>query len=123
MRFLLDTQAAVWWLNGSPRMPASTRATLDDPANGRWLSAASVWELSIKRALGKYSGVDLLTALDLADLVEMPITGRHGDRAGSLAPHHRDPFDRLIVAQALLEDLVLVTSDELLARYPCAILW
>ena len=123
MNFLLDTQAAVWWLNGSPRMPAGTRATLDDPANGRWLSAASVWELSIKRALGKYSGVDLLTALDLADLAEIPITARHGDRAGSLAPHHRDPFDRLVVAQALLEDLVLVTSDELLARYPCAILW
>ncbi len=51
------------------------------------------------------------------------MTARHGDRAGSLPPHHRDLFDRLIVAQALLEDLVLVTSDELLARYPCAILW
>lgn len=123
MQLLLDTHAAIWWLSGSDRLRPSTRATIDDPANERFLSAASVWEMAIKRRTGKYEGVDLLDALAVTDLIEVPITATHGRLAGELPAIHTDPFDRVIVAQALVGRLVLVTGDEVLEQYGCATLW
>lgn len=123
MRLLLDSHTAVWWAQAHPKLSVTARDALNDPANTRVISAASVWELTIKRKSGKYGGVDLIDVLATADVEELPITAAHGRLAGDLPPHHGDPFDRVMVAQALLEHLVLVTSDRRLAAYGCATLW
>jgi len=123
VRLLLDTQAAVWWAEDDPRLSDRARDAIDDPDNERFLSAASVWELAVKRKVGKFSGVDLENVLAAADVLEVPITAAHGSFAGNLPLHHGDPFDRVIVAQAMLERLVLVTSDRQLAEYGSATLW
>jgi len=87
------------------------------------MSAASVWELSIKRASGRYAGDDLLAPAEAAGFAILPIDGRHAKLAGELPPIHRDPFDRVIVAQAMIEDRVLVSSDGVLPRYGVPVIW
>lgn len=88
------------------------------------VSAASVWEIAIKRGLGKLDAPgDLLEQLERARVELLPITARHADRVATLPPHHRDPFDRLLVAQAMNENLALVSSDESLRRYAVNVVW
>ncbi|MTD46163.1 PIN domain-containing protein [Conexibacter sp. W3-3-2] len=123
MRLLLDTHAAVWWVTDDPRLSQRAGEAIDDPGNERLLSAASVWELTIKRKAGKYTGVDLHDVLQTADIAEVPITAAHGRFAADLPLVHGDPFDRVIVAQAMLERCVLVTGDPRLREYGCAVLW
>jgi len=123
VRLLIDSHAAVWWAEDDPRLSVAAGEAIDDPANTRIISAASVWELTIKRKAGRYDGVDLVDVLATADVEELAITAAHGRLAGDLPPHHGDPFDLVLVAQALLENLVLVTSDRRLAEYGCATLW
>lgn len=123
MRLLLDTQAAVWWLTADPRISEAALSAIRAPDADIAVSAASVWELAIKRVLGKYDGVDLHDALAGPAVAEIAITGRHGRHAAGLPLHHRDPFDRVIVAQSILDGRVLVTSDGLLRHYGCATLW
>lgn len=119
MRLLLDTHALLWWLTGGERLGATTRAKIDDPGNLPHVSAASVWEASIKAGLGRLDlrGADLVAEIATSRLVELPITARHAWRAGELPLHHRDPFDRMLVAQAEMERLTLVTADQALAVY------
>ena len=88
------------------------------------VSAASVWEIAVKRALGKLAAPDDLLAEVRADgFTELPITADHAMRAGGLPPHHRDPFDRMLVAQAEIDSHTIVTGDQMIARYAVATLW
>ncbi|MBF6618796.1 MAG: type II toxin-antitoxin system VapC family toxin [Patulibacter sp.] len=123
MRLLLDTQAIVWWLEDDPRLSARAAEAIARAGTDAVVSAASVWELAIKRAAGKYPGDDLLGPAEAAGFTILTITGAHGKLAGELPLHHRDPFDRVIVAQAIIEDRVLVTSDAVLARYGVPVIW
>jgi PIN domain nuclease of toxin-antitoxin system len=115
-RFLLDTNALLAWLADGP-MVRQAAAVIADPANDVRASAVSLWEIGIKAKSGR-----LVVDLPLAPLVrssfgELPITDRHVEHAGALPLHHRDPFDRLLIAQAQLDHLTVVTSDRMFERY------
>lgn len=124
MRLLLDTHAFLWWLTDDRRLGAKAREAIADPGSMVHVSAASCWEMAIKASLGRLSlgRSDLATEIPANGFVELPITARHALRAGGLPKHHEDPFDRMLVGQALLEELVLVTHDRALARYGLSIL-
>ena len=121
MRLLVDTHLLLWAAAKSRRLPKEARRMLEDPANEIRFSAASLWEIVIKAALRKPDfKVDvalLRPALAEMGFVELPISGVHAERLGSLPPIHKDPFDRMLVAQSLAEPLVLVTNDGVLAGY------
>ena len=119
MNLLLDTHAFLWWLSDDSGLSAEARQAIADPAAIVQVSAASLWEISIKRALGKLEveSPDLAAEISANGFVELPITGRHALDAGSLPRHHDDPFDRMLVAQALAEDLILVTRDPAVEPY------
>lgn len=125
MRLILDTHALFWILLEPGKLPGSLRATLQDPENLVYASAASVWEMAIKQAAGKVSFPfdALAAALRRADLLELPITMRHAEAAASLPPLHRDPFDRMLVAQAQVEGLSLVSRDPAVRQYQVTVLW
>lgn len=124
MRVLLDTHIYLWWLLDSPRLPAAAAEVIAQPSSIVQVSAASIWEAAIKFALGRLDldGIDLLAEVPANGFFELAVSGAHGWSAGRLPPHHRDPFDRMLVAQARHEQLTLVTDDELLTRYDVAIL-
>jgi len=118
MHLLLDTHVLLWWLDDSSRLGPTGRARIADPRARVFVSAATGCEISIKRALGKLRApADLDAVLDRAGLERLAITFRHGEAAGDLPPLHRDPFDRMLVAQARLERLALVTADEAIRAY------
>jgi PIN domain nuclease of toxin-antitoxin system len=118
MNLLLDTQVLLWWLADDRRLRDPARGAIADGANLVAVSAASAWEVAIKAALGKLDApTDLRDALTESGFEELPISVDHALRAGALPPHHADPFDRMLVAQAAAEALVLVTADERLAAY------
>lgn len=125
MSVLLDTHLLLWAAAGSDRLPDAARRLIEDRSNLLLFSAASLWEIAIKSGLGREDfqiDVRLLyrSLLD-AGYVELPVTGSHAAAITSLPPIHRDPFDRILVAQALTDHLRLVTSDETVARYGAAI--
>jgi PIN domain nuclease of toxin-antitoxin system len=124
-RVLLDTHALIWALSAPRRLPARVATLLADPETDVHLSAVSTWEIAIKAALGKIHAElpAIARAAREAQFDELPISVRHTLRVLSLPNIHRDPFDRLLVAQALEEDLTLVTHDPVVARYPAPILW
>lgn len=118
LRLLLDTQAVVWALGNHPRLGPVARDVITDPDNDAYVSAASVWEIAIKQALGKLRAPpDLSGQVDRDGFKGLPITPFHAEHAGGLTPIHRDPFDRLLVAQAQVEGLTIVTSDHVIPRY------
>ena len=115
-RLLLDTHAALWALAEPEALSSPARMALEDAGNEVFVSVVSAWEIAIKRALGKLEAPDDLEgALRMQGFEPLLMTFRHAARAGSLPPHHSDPFDRMLVAQAEAEGLVLVTRD---ARIP-----
>lgn len=124
MRVLLDTHVYLWWLLDSPRMPGDAAGVIAEPSTLVCVSAASIWEASIKSALGRLDldGIDLAAEVSANDFSELAVSGAHGWSAGQLPPHHRDPFDRMLVAQARREQLVLVTDDQVFAWYDVAVL-
>ncbi len=124
MRLLLDSQILYWLFHLPEKVQTTTRAVLADRANELWFSAVTPWELAIKRAKGslRFEDAALLGAIAEFRLHELQIAARHGLAAAALPPHHRDPFDRLLVAQAKLENLTLVTTDRTLPRYGVAVL-
>jgi PIN domain nuclease of toxin-antitoxin system len=128
LRLLLDTHAFLWWLDGDPLLSAAARAAVGDEANLVYVSAASAWEIATKHRLGKLPGAGAVAA-DIAGCVEgqgfaeLPISLRHGDRAGALPGPHRDPFDRMLIAQALIEDLALVSNETAFDAYGARRLW
>lgn len=118
MRLLLDTHIFLWWDRQLRRVPRTLRAAIEEPANEIFVSVASVWEIAIKRASGKLDfAAPIVDTVDALGFELLPITGAHAEHAGTLPRHHGDPFDRLIVAQAALEGLVLGTNDTALRHY------
>ncbi len=128
MRLLLDTHVLIWWLAGDPMLSANAKAAIADPGNEALVSAASAWEIATKYRIGKLPqgaplAVDMPGVLAGQGFVELPITVRHGQAAGSLPGPHRDPFDRMLIAQAVLVDLVLVSNEAVFDRYGVRRLW
>jgi len=125
VRLLLDTHVLLWALADSPRLSSRAREHLADPDNECWASSASVWEIAIKTALGKYSlGVPLNRlegAIDAAGFLSLAITMRHAMALESVQTPHTDPFDRLLLAQCEIETLRLLTTDKVLLRNPAAL--
>jgi PIN domain nuclease of toxin-antitoxin system len=115
---LLDSHAFLWWINGEePLAPAAFEAVID-PTSVVVVSAASVWELSIKRGIGQLrASGSFEEEISIHGFTDLPISAEHAERAGGLPLHHRDPFDRMLVAQAQIEDLVLVTRDPAISAY------
>lgn len=123
MRLLLDTSALLWWLGDSARLGPKARAAIADPGSEVFVSVASAWEISVKRALGKlFVSFDVVEAVERNAFVELPIRIAHVVAAGELVRHHADPVDRILIAQAQLEGLRLVTSDGAIAKYDVQLL-
>ncbi len=118
MRLLLDTHVLLWALAESPELARDLRRKIADPGNDVLVSAASVWEIAIKKRLGKLDAPDnLLEVLEASDFSPLSINFVHASAAGSLPPQHDDPFDRMLIAQAQSEGLILVTADRRLRAY------
>ncbi len=117
MRLLVDSHVALWWLDDSGWLGPQCRQRIAQ-ADEVFFSAVTPWELGIKRALGKLTMPDgLAAALESGGFLPLAISVAHAERTPTLPPHHRDPFDRMLVAQAQLEALMLATADEKLAAY------
>jgi PIN domain nuclease of toxin-antitoxin system len=120
MRLLLDTHILLWALAEPHRLDATTLAALEDPQNEVLFSAASIWEIAITSALGRADfriRPEQVLAAPATGFVELPVRGRAAARVAGLPPHHRDPFDRLLIAQALAEPVRFYTADPLLPPY------
>lgn len=118
MRFLLDTHIFLWFINGEPKLSKSTRQKIIK-ASEVYVSSASIWEISIKMSLGKIN-LDLnllIDAIDKSGFLPLPISMLHALAIHDLPPLHRDPFDRIMIAQALVEPLTFLTADTLLKDY------
>ncbi|MDE2005130.1 MAG: type II toxin-antitoxin system VapC family toxin [Rhodospirillales bacterium] len=128
MRLLLDTHALLWWLAGDQALSPAARAAIEDEANPVLVSAASAWEITTKHRIGKLPGAAALVA-DIGGAIagqgfaELPVSLRHGQAAGALPGPHRDPFDRMLIAQALHEGLVLVSNETAFDAYGVGRLW
>lgn len=126
MRLLLDTHVALWAIIDSPRLAEHARSLILDPANSIHVSTASVWEITIKHMLGKgsmpVSGTQAAAHFRAAGYIELPIVNAHIALLETLPPHHADPFDRLLIAQALAEPLRLLTHDTVLKPYSDSII-
>ena len=122
MRLLLDTHAVLWFLAGDPRLSASVQQVIADPQNHVFVSAVSAWEVAVKLRIGKLE-LDFDRFLrELAVFDWLGVEHRHLRRLKDLPLHHRDPFDHLLIAQALEEDLAFVTADTLASAYGLRIL-
>ncbi len=128
MNILLDTHAFLWWITDSPRLSETARELIGDRNNTLYWSAASSWEVSIKYALGRLPlpeapEIFLPSELQKNHIESLHVTDAYAFQAGKLPLHHRDPFDRMLVAQAQLESLSLLTNDELLRHYDIDARW
>ena len=118
MRILLDTHLLLWWLEGSPSLPAQARELIRDPENTVFVSAVSLWEIWLKQSLGKLRLPDgFMERLAAESFESLPLSASQTRQVSLLPWRHRDPFDRMLVAQAQVEKLVLLTADEALAAY------
>ena len=128
MRLLLDTHALLWWSSGDDQFSDNARAAIVDEDNEKLISAATAWEISTKYRLGKLPEAEELV-LDMPgymanqNFIELPITLEHARRAGSLPGPHSDPFDRMLIAQAIIDDLVLVSNETVFDLYCVQRMW
>ena len=128
IRILLDTHAFLWWLTDSGRLSEAVRRNIFDPSNDKLISAASAWEITTKHRLGKLPGADPI-ASDIAGAIaaqgfeELPVFVADAARAGALPGPHRDPFDRMLIAQALSRNLALISNESIFDRYGIRRLW
>ncbi len=118
MRLLLDTHVFLWAIGGSRSLKPAARRLMEK-ADQVYVSAASIWEIAIKTRLGRIEGDtnDLLNAVEASGFLELPVRSMHAAGVAGLPMHHTDPFDRLLVAQAIAEPLKLLTVDKVLAKY------
>lgn len=129
MRLLLDTHALLWWAFADPKLSRRARAAIDDDvANEVFVSAVSAWEIATKYRIGKLPDAgaiadDVSQAVAAEGFNELPLSMRHAQRAGSLGGQHRDPFDRMLIAQAMIDDLTLVSNERLFDAYAVNRLW
>ena len=122
MRILLDTHLLLWWLEGSPSLPAQARDMVAAPDNTIFVSAVSLWEIWLKQSLGKLRlPADFSERLAAEAFESLPLLGSHARQVALLPWCHRDPFDRMLVAQAQVENLLLLTGDKALAAYGDAV--
>ena len=128
MKLLLDTHAFIWWMEDSPRLPRSVRRAIADGGNDVAVSAVSVFEIAVKVRLGTLSldaelAGDVAAAIRDQAFVGLDVTPAHAQRAGAMPGVHRDPFDRLLIAQALAEDLVLVSGEGVFDAFGVRRMW
>jgi PIN domain nuclease of toxin-antitoxin system len=121
---LIDSHALIWWRGEHRRLSSRVHDAIENPDVSLFYSSVSIWEIAIKRAQGKLTAPeDLLDTMEQRGFIELPMLSRHALIAGALPPHHGDPFDRMIVAQAQSEGLTVVTRDERIAAYDVPVLW
>ena len=122
MKILLDTHILLWFLTGDEKLLTKERQVIEDKVNTVWVSIASLWEIAIKYDLGKlqlkYGVIGLLNQVEKNGIKILPIEPAHILKLSGLQQIHRDPFDRIIIAQSLQEDLVIISHDEFIAQYP-----
>ncbi len=122
MRFLVDTQVLIWIAIGDPRLKPAPRALLNDPTHEVQFSVSSIWEIAIKRALKRpdflFDPREIRRQFIAQGYEELPILGHHVVVVDSLPLLHKDPFDRMLIAQAMVEGITLLTADPTIARYP-----
>lgn len=128
MKLLLDTHAFLWWVSDDDRLSRRARRALTDEGNEAFFSVVSAWEIVVKTGLGKLRLPEtpekfLLKELERNPFAPLPLHLRHVLRLATLPNLHRDPFDRLLVAQALIEELSIVSGDEQVRRYPAKVVW
>jgi PIN domain nuclease of toxin-antitoxin system len=128
LNLLLDTHAFLWWIAGSAALSLRARAAIEDTGNPVFVSAASAWEITTKCRLGKLQGAvmiaaDLTSVLVSQGFTSLPISLAHGQAAGALPGPHKDPFDRMLMAQAMLDDMLLVSNEERFDVYGVRRLW
>jgi len=128
LRLLLDTHALVWYVQDDPKLPAARRTDIQDATNEVWVSPASYWEIAIKVHTGKWQLtlpylVFMDTVLNVYGFRVLPILPDHTARLIGLPDHHRDPFDRLLIAQAIAEGLSLVSADAIFDQYGISRIW
>ena len=119
MRVLLDTQIVLWWMTDDKQLTQRAESTISNPDNEIYVSAASIWEIAIKASIGRMQGdiEAIVGAIHPSGFIELPITGQHAAQITKLPLHHRDPFDRILVAQSLSEPMRLLTRDHILRKY------
>lgn len=126
MNLLLDTHVALWAITDSPKLPKKAREMIESPKSSVWISAATLWEIAIKHGLGRgdmpVSGQDALRYFRDSGYRFLPVEPEHAAAVEELPAHHSDPFDRILVAQALTEPMRLITHDPVVARYNDTIL-
>lgn len=124
MRLLVDTHAVLWFLEGDPRLSYTARELIEDDKIERRLSAAVVWEIAIKRRLGKLTApADIHERMGEQGVDGLPIYDHHAARVADLPLHHSDPFDRLLVAQAMAEGMTILSADAILRQYDVSVVW
>jgi PIN domain nuclease of toxin-antitoxin system len=118
MKLLLDTHILLWWLSQNQKLLPTEKEIITDPDNLILISAATAWEIAVKKMIGKLEAPDdLPAALAANNFLELPITIKHSQKLYQLPLHHQDPFDRIMVAQAMSEDLTFMTRDPKIALY------
>jgi PIN domain nuclease of toxin-antitoxin system len=126
-RILLDTHALIWWLEGGAKLSPAARLAIANPEGTVLVSAASAWEIAIKQQAGKFRVPDLVKdfqgRLQKEGFVELPISIEHVVKAGVLPGSHKDPFDRVLIAQSQVENAVMVTRDSLFRKYAVQCIW
>lgn len=127
MNYLLDTHTLIWYLNGDKNLSSDSKIAIDNPENSKFVSIASIWEIAIKISLKKLflsvSIEELIEAIDKSQINVLEIRIPHLVQISKLEYIHRDPFDRLLVSQAILESMVLITKDENIKKYNAETLW
>lgn len=117
-RLMLDTHAVLWWLGDDPRLGPKARELIANPNNQIFVSAATAWVISIQKSPGKLEVPDGLdNVAEEEGFEKLPISFFHGERAGDLPAHHRDPFDRMLIAQSQAEGLEIITADNVFSKY------
>jgi PIN domain nuclease of toxin-antitoxin system len=126
-KILLDTHALIWWLEGAGKLSSGARRAIADPETTVFVSAASAWEIAIKYQIGKFRVPDLIKdfrrRIEREGFIELPISMEHAVKAGTLPGKHKDPFDRVLIAQSQVEDVAIVTRDGWFRKYAVQCIW